>query len=566
MRVIADALHWLGRRVSDEGGFTMVTVSGALLVVMMTSAVALSAAQGDFGLGKDDRDSKQAYAAAEAGVHDYLYHLNTDNSYWAKCNNVGAPHVGQRWNGSGNDPRGWKNLPQPAGDARIGTVQYTIELLPANGNGVCDHANAQGSMIDNQTGTFRIRSTGRVRRNDGTWEKRSIIAQFRRRGFLDYLYFTDYETSDPAWYELYTQGYATNPDLVTWASENCARYWRDGRGTRYYYDPDGNFQQDGQWFRNGSWSTAPWVLCTSIRFADGDKIQGPLHTNDDILVCGDPDFGRSPADAIEVSAPAPGWRSSCNGSAPDFIGQWKPNAPVISMPPSNTKLKNVAEADYRFTGTTIITLSGTNIVVTNPSMGLSNVTMSFPSNGVIYVSSGACGQGYKPLSPYSAPSGCGDVYVRGSYAKDLTIASEKDIVIFGDTRRNGDKMLGLIANNFVRIFKPASNLNAANRTCSNASGTMTNVTVDAAILALQHSFTVDHYFCGNPLSTLRVFGAIAQKFRGPVGTGGSSGISTGYLKDYEYDDRLRLRQPPHFLDPVQSAWRLMRQWEQVPAL
>ena len=43
-------------------------------------------------------------------------------------------------------------------------------------------------------------------------------------------------------------------------------------------------------------------------------------------------------------------------------------------------------------------------------------------------------------------------------------------------------------------------------------------------------------------------------------------MSNGYLKDYNYDDRLRLRQPPHFLDPVQSAWRVMRQYEQVPAL
>jgi len=127
-------------------------------------------------------------------------------------------------------------------------------------------------------------------------------------------------------------------------------------------------------------------------------------------------------------------------------------------------------------------------------------------------------------------------------------------------------MLGLIANNFVRVYHPVSNLNAANRSCTNAAGTMQNVRIDAAILALNHSFTVDHYFCGGPQQTLTVNGAIAQKFRGPVGTGGGGGISNGYLKDYNYDDRLRLRQPPHFLDPVQSAWRIMRQFEQVPAL
>ena len=56
------------------------------------------------------------------------------------------------------------------------------------------------------------------------------------------------------------------------------------------------------------------------------------------------------------------------------------------------------------------------------------------------------------------------------------------------------------------------------------------------------------------IGTLTVTGAIAQKFRGPVGTSGG----TGYIKDYAYDDRLRYREPPHFIDPVQAAWRMSR--------
>ena len=34
---------------------------------------------------------------------------------------------------------------------------------------------------------------------------------------------------------------------------------------------------------------------------------------------------------------------------------------------------------------------------------------------------------------------------------------------------------------------------------------------------------VDNYNCGDPLGQLTVNGVIAQKFRGPVGTGGASG-------------------------------------------
>ena len=41
--------------------------------------------------------------------------------------------------------------------------------------------------------------------------------------------------------------------------------------------------------------------------------------------------------------------------------------------------------------------------------------------------------------------------------------------------------------------------------------------------------------------------------------------STGYTKAYTYDNRLKFRSPPHFLDPVQSAWRIVSQVEQTPA-
>jgi hypothetical protein len=72
---------------------------------------------------------------------------------------------------------------------------------------------------------------------------------------------------------------------------------------------------------------------------------------------------------------------------------------------------------------------------------------------------------------------------------------------------------------------------------------------------------VDNYDCGDPLGTLTVTGVIAQKHRGIVGVGGSS-ISHGYIKNYNYDDRLKYRSPPYFLDPVQASWRILRQNDQ----
>jgi hypothetical protein len=161
------------------------------------------------------------------------------------------------------------------------------------------------------------------------------------------------------------------------------------------------------------------------------------------------------------------------------------------------------------------------------------------------------------------PETCGNVYVSGTYGKSLTIAAENDVIIMptqGATSPNitevtgTDATLGLIANNFVRV---------AHRVVSpcgtNQSPTFNNITIHAAILALQHSFIVDNYQCGARMGNLTVRGAIVQKYRGPVGTT----PNTGYTKDYWYDDRFRYRSPPYFLTPVAASWDVVRQHEVV---
>ena len=85
------------------------------------------------------------------------------------------------------------------------------------------------------------------------------------------------------------------------------------------------------------------------------------------------------------------------------------------------------------------------------------------------------------------------------------------------------------------------------------------------MLALNQSFISDNWYCGSPLGTLKVTGAIAQKFRGTVGTHSGGVVQTGYAKDYNYNNELRYREPPYFVNPTESSWRVVRQNEQVPA-
>ena len=551
-------------RLASQAGFTIVPVMGVLTASMAIGVAAFAAAGGDLHLSRDDQDQKRAYAAAEAGVAEYFFHLTQNNGYWAQCTEPG---------GALNDP-GPNALARtrqvPGSDAR-----YAIELLPANGATRCDPANAHPTMIVAEgrfTNTFSIRSTGISR-----GVHRSIVATFRRRGFLDYLYFTDLEVADPAWYVLETRGSPTrsgpgdgtwdpNGDLITWATRSCGGYWRDGRGDqRYPAAPNTVWQRQvsGRWItQTGS------VSCMEIRFASGDSIDGPVHTNDDFLVCGAPVFGRdNENDPIEVSGS--GWRADCNGASPVLRGEWKPGSPLLTPPPSNNSLRETVDPAYLFEGLTTIVLDGTRMRVTNAKRRLRDASMALPENGLVYVdydaAAGCAVTAYQPLDPYSDPVGCANVYVRGTYSKDLTIASAKDVIVNGNTLRSGDRMLGLIANNFVRAYHSVRDRNPFDVTdCENDVG-LQNLIIDAAILALQHSFIADNYYCGTPLGTLRVNGAISQKYRGPVGRGSSTNAVNGYLKKYVYDERLRLREPPHFLDPVQATWRIQRYVEQVPA-
>ena len=572
----------LRARLAGEHGFAMVAVISVMMVASLAAVAAVYATDSDQPFSARDRITKQAYAAAEAGVNDYLARLVADVDYWRQCNDPTNPSLSGDQNRTGAGARKW--VPVKGSNA-----SYSVEILGANNKAQCITSDLPGSVVDATTGTLRIRATGRVA-EDGP--KRSVVTTFKRKGFLDYVYFTDLETLDPQWYKVDSGGLPTNPDVVTWAQDKvngCSKYFRDDRKAVRYPDT-------GQRLENGTWvdwdgpeDSPDTPDCGEINFVTGDNQNGPFHTNDEILVCGSPKFGRYPSDDIEVSAPPPppattagsdaGWRACTgnSGSRPGVNdpgqtagdrGTWRKSAEILEIPPSNAEMKTEALPNYRFHGRTTIELNGTNMTVTtrrSPGGPVRTQTAQIPNNGVIWVSndtSGSCA-GYNTLLAEHAPeTGCGDVWVKGNYSRSVTIGTENDIVVEGNIARNNeDAMLGLVADNWVRVHHKTQSASGSGY-CNAATGNPTNVSIDAAILAVNDSFTVDRYYCGGSLGTLTVRGAIAQNYRGPVGTGSGS---TGYIKNYNYDERLRFRSPPHFLDPVKAAWKVQSQVEQVPA-
>ena len=123
-------------------------------------------------------------------------------------------------------------------------------------------------------GTFRIRSTG----YSGN-AKVSIVATFKKASFLDYMYFTQLETSDPV-----TYGY----DSATLANAyvQCSKTWQGGR----YDDPIPGSGGD---------------YCNKIAFITGDTINGPLHTNDALAICGTPTSAARPPTRSRSAPPRP---------------------------------------------------------------------------------------------------------------------------------------------------------------------------------------------------------------------------------------------------------------------
>jgi hypothetical protein len=524
------------RLARSEEGYTMIAVVGAISLVSLLVAAALAATRSDLGLVRRDLDDKRAYAAAQAGISDYALHLNDDNGYWKLCAGVpGQPGVDQAVNLQDANPLVTRPVRGATGDER-----YAIQLLHASNTSLnCNPSNPPFYNMVEQSGTnvgtFRIKSTGYSGK-----AKQSIVATFKKASFLDFVYFTQFETSDPV-----TYGYQNPSADLTAANTQCSKFRREGRPRRG--------------------SISPSEICDTIVFVDNDDIDGPLHTNDDLCINGGatPNFGRSSADMIEVSSPPRGYYSptptsgnGCQGSSvtTPSPGNFTTNAPVLTPPATNADLKTFAGPTYTYTGQTKITLSGTSMTVTK-NTGQVVGPISVPSGGVVYVQNDpttACSTDYSPFNAtYPSSSPCGNVIVHSTpntYSGQLTIAAENDVIIDGSITHTGNGLLGLIANNFVRIKHPCSS-------GTNQSGSLSSPTIDAAILAIDHSFIVDEYNCGAQLGTLHVNGAIAQKYRGAVGTVGNS----GYVKDYNYDDRLRYQEPPHFFDPVQFAWHVQRE-------
>ncbi len=267
---------------------------------------------------------------------------------------------------------------------------------------------------------------------------------------------------------------------------------------------------------------------TPIWFTGRDHLQGPVHSNDRFNISGSPVFDgpvSSSAGSINYRNPPP-----TGGNNPRFNGGLALDAATVQLPLSATPLRvaaSSAEGAWYTGNTTLVFQSDGTMLVTNPVRGWVNRPQPTPPNGAIFVNSG-------------------NATVSGTVNGQVTVGTSRDVIIannlrYADNPRvhpQSDDVLGLMAEQNVVVSQSAP----------------ANVTLEASVMALNTSFTVENWWQGPPKGTLTVHGGIIQKQRGPVGSfNGSTGQQvSGYAKDYSYDARLSNLSPPFY--PTTGAY------------
>jgi len=576
-----------------EDGITMIVLLGVMTVTSLLVVAAFTSANGEIHLASTDTAQKKAYYAAEAGIEDYEYHLTQDGNYLSYCTSPSPanPALNEYYQKGSSTPETRAELEKhsvPVPEVKLGSSErfvsseeeYAIQLIPAasgqkKGLYECNPNHLVETMVEEEgssTGTFRIKSTGFSGKAEA-----AIVATFRNANFVSYVWYTEYEVADPVIDGAVPAGEPSN-------------YWTEC----------GHFYAERE--------SLPKKQCQGLNnyFATGESVNGPIHVQDHGGVCGEPTFGRVPTDRIEFGdgnkkEEPVGYSTEsaggCGGANPTFKGTLIPpkEVPSIQPPPGDEELEHIVEPEYHFYGKTEIILENKTMTIKKFSLNATTKAVevavtknvAYPPNGVIYVSGGAgtgsC-QTYSPFGPvpnYNEDTECGNVYVNGKYEESLTIASQNDIIINGsiltptspqDTPNatpTTNALLGLIANNFVRIYHPLTGTRNKQYVSCGSSANLTtgtepdlnNPIIYAAILAVKHSFIVDNFDCGAPsLGHLNLYGAVAGLFsNGLSGVINGTTLQSGYGYAANYDDRLQVEEPPHFLNPIQAAWYIQRQ-------
>jgi hypothetical protein len=503
-----------------------------------------------------------SYEAAQAGLNDYIQHLDANESYGIFCKGCSAGTDSNAaftsWVQTSTSPAEWYSY---SANNTSGT-QLTLKVSGKAGNG-------SGTVVRTFNYAITPNST------------------------LDDVYWSNYETRDPVLGAITPGAPADSIYCATHYDEPSKDSYSNwaALGLPQYGPPTGN--------------------ACEVSFASGDVLNGPIFSNDTFRVCGTspgpPTFegnvqsgniyntaaATTPA---QLTAAGPVWVGStgCASATPSFsvtpqkVGNQTPRnaeddltpardygcfitggTDPSSLSPVNLTMTLATATDSHGNATTKVTWSGTGAKVDNAGTNSNSCASGFLSSGLtaglIFVNGDVTVSGTmtgaldivtcatdSDVANSDGEAQCDDPGGQQSNISipaNLNYPTANKTMVSGQPTVDTKDALGLIAQNFVVV-----------------TATVASLEVDAAILALQDSFYVSNWYnTSSPYSadgTLNVFGSIAQNFRGPVATSNGS----GYLKNYNYDSSLETLFPPFFLPPSGANWAPTSYTELAPGV
>jgi hypothetical protein len=593
------ALRALRRRLDTgaEDGIALITVMLVSMVALALLAAVSTYAVSSMKLSRRDQDWGAALAATEAGIDDFVLRLNLDQTWDDKALSSTAMACSASPTTALARCSTWANVPGSTVGAQF---QYSVESIASSGT--------------------TLVTSGRVRN-----VTRAVKTLIKRTTFLDYAYFSDRETSNPAYFD--------TPDWTAAqiAAENtnhwCDAYWFQGSTT-------------GQERRELHSRTAdPANVATRVdtkpcdvtEFSTSDLFNGPVRTNDVLFFQGNATFDANshvsigrPKDATVTPSSAnvygqnnfwintkPDYPAS-SGVVPNFNGGIS-YEPPIELPPDNSALRYYAENPVegcRYFGPTRIELTGTKVQVWSPltqtsdvpsDCSLNGTSMDYPAGNdgtggkpsVIYVADdergSACNSettfpkllsthpwnplstsdynnsGYNQATATKYVCGKGIAFVGGTYDGQLTVGAADKIVVWKDVKRSNTTT----SSNDVLGLLPNDSVEMWHPVTAQA-----GVASRAEVIA--NTALPDEV----DAAILCVNGSWkAENYHSGTASGTYTVTGTlaqryrgrmaqspylNYTKKYVYDSRYKTLSPPHFLDPQRAAWGVVNWGEQKP--
>lgn len=596
----------LRRAHGDDRGMALanVVIFGTVMLMLVATMVAVSTS----GAVKSatDRNFQNAMAAAYAGLADYQSKLSNDNGY-ALYGNAAAQF--SKTSGStftGDD----KNTAFTSSGSQWASVVGSTDQFFRYEVDNADYSSK---------GVLRVRVTGK---SGGS--VRSLVANLKGDGFINYLYFTNYESSSPS---------ISGSDCTT------AYQWQGGVSNR----------------------------CQAVQFAGTDVLNGPIRTNDVFTAAcattfngsveqhdtrvrpssgtcsgqflgGDPSpvpylglpaLNSNMSQETRVDIPATVPRPGCLYTGPTrvaFLGGgkmtvWSPWSKATQIRVDSQSGEVSASADTAKAaslcgsidalqsqgGATIPTLPANLVYVQDVPSATNNVNTwsgTFPSkytntyctttvtvgangrattkanqpfsNGMGYPAAGEWVNGRSAGRNNTTQAGsapdtysctAGDVFVSGPFAGAMTIASSGTIWATGSVTYDDPTtdILGLVGQNAVEVYNPTKCTSYASdgTACNNSGIALLNRSTGDGITISGAIASNAGTFWNQNYDVGPKLGTL--KVVGSIAQNWRGPVATtgntGFSKNYVYDQRLLTTAPPKFLQPVSTSYGVTTQVE-----